>query len=85
MFGAGRGWGGRHCDASHPSQPASQPASVAAFGAGGGIEPGMAELAARTGWIFTAASTWARQEDQGLEGWDGLVLSMGKRLPELGF
>lgn len=40
------GLGGRHCDASHPSQPAS----VAAFGAGG--EPAMAELAARTGWIF---------------------------------
>lgn len=36
-----------------PLIPASQPASVAAFGAGGGMEPRMAELAARTGWIFT--------------------------------
>lgn len=30
-------------------------ASVDALGAGGGMEPGMAELAARTPWIFTSS------------------------------
>lgn len=41
-------WGEAY-DASYPGQPASQ----RGFGAGGGMEPGMAELAAVTGWIFT--------------------------------